>query len=271
MLTEIRGARRAALPEEGSPHTILVCLLGSFRLEHDDRPLDLLIAGKAMTLLAALALHLDSGVPREALLETLWPEQDATQSTVSLNSLVYSLHRRMRDDAHEAAAVVYANGSYFLNRAAGYSTDIARFDALFSRASWLATIGNEAETLVKYRQCVDLYRGDLCTGTDVHAVIERERLRANFLTALTWLAHHALRHGDCAAALHHALRLLACDPCCEDAHRVVMRARLRQGERAQALRQYRLCEHVLRSEFDAAPETLTTELFDRIRTDPGSV
>jgi DNA-binding SARP family transcriptional activator len=50
-----------------------------------------------------------------------------------------------------------------------------------------------------------------------------------------------------------------------------MRAYVRRGERAQALRQYRLCEHVLRREFDTAPEPLTTELFERIRASPAGV
>lgn len=50
-----------------------------------------------------------------------------------------------------------------------------------------------------------------------------------------------------------------------------MRCYVRQGERAEALRQYRLCESVLRVEFDALPEPATTALFAQIRLDPGSV
>ncbi len=249
----------------------LVCLLGSFRLLHDDRPVDFLVAGKAMALLSALALHLDAGVPRESLLELLWPDQDMAQSTVSLNSLVYSLHRRLRVDDREAAAVVHANGSYYLNRAAGFSTDIARFDRLISRGNWLATTGDGAAAAAAYRRALALYRGDLCTGADVFAVIERERLRASFLSVLAWLADRAYHEGDFSTALDLALRLLACDPCREDAHRVVMRAHVRRGERAQALRQYRLCEHALLREFEIEPEAMTTELFERIRRDPGSV
>ena len=64
---------------------------------------------------------------------------------------------------------------------------------------------------------------------------------------------------------------LICDPCREDGYRLAMRAYVRRGERAQALRQYRLCEHVLRREFDTAPEPLTTELFERIRASPAGV
>ncbi len=257
--------------EPESRDKTLVCLLGSFRLLHDDRPLDLLVAGKAMALLSVLALHLESGVPREMLLELLWPDQDAAQSTVSLNSLVYSLHRRLRVDDLDAPAVIHANGSYYLNRDAGFSTDIALFDLLISRGNWLATTGNAAEAAHYYQRALDLYRGDLCTGTDVFAVIERERLRASYLTVLARLAEHAYRADDFNTALELALRLLACDPCREDAHRMVMRAHVRRGERAQALRQYRLCEHALMREFEIEPEALTTELFDRVRLDPSSI
>jgi hypothetical protein len=50
-----------------------------------------------------------------------------------------------------------------------------------------------------------------------------------------------------------------------------MRCCVRSGERAQALRQYRLCVDILRSEFDALPEPATVALFDQVRRDPGSV
>jgi DNA-binding SARP family transcriptional activator len=167
--------------------------------------------------------------------------------------------------------VLYANGAYTLNVAAGYSTDIARFDALIRAGDRLAAAGLPAEATVHYELAVDLYRGDLCGGGDVYAVIERERLRASYLTVLAWLADSAAGEGDDATALEHALRLLACEPCREDAHRLVMRAHVRRGERAQALRQYRLCEQVLRDEFDAVPEALTTELFNRIRSDSARI
>ena len=122
-----------------------------------------------------------------------------------------------------------------------------------------------------YARAADLYRGDLQSGTDVHAVIERERLRAGFLTLLARLADASFEAGDYGACLDYALRLLAGDPCREDAHRLVMRCYVRRGERAQALRQYRLCEDVLRMEFDITPEPATRLLFDQARTDPASI
>ena len=71
--------------------------------------------------------------------------------------------------------------------------------------------------------------------------------------------------------MSHSWHLLAQDPCREDAHRMMMRCYVRQGERAEALRHYHLCENVLRTEFDAAPEPAPMELFELIRLHPGNI
>ena len=101
--------------------------------------------------------------------------------------------------------------------------------------------------------------------TDVGSVLERERLRARFLSLLAYLADEQYRAGEYGACLAQAWRLLGHDPCREDAHRVVMRCYVQRGERAAALRHYHVCAHILRAEFDAAPEPATTALFDQIR------
>ena len=250
---------------------ILVCLLGSFRLHWLGKSGDIFISGKALTLLSLLALHLESGVPRESLLNILWPDQDARHANMSLNNLVYNLQRRLRDESARAPALVFAAGSYYLNPESGITTDIASFDALVSQGNRFLRNGESAQAASCYAQAAALYRGDLCFDADVASIVERERLRAMFLTVLCWLADHAYQSAQYETALQYALRLLSCDPCREDGYRLAMRAYVRRGERAQALRQYQLCEQVLRREFDTAPEPLTTELFERIRAAPAGV
>ncbi|HET7380215.1 MAG TPA: bacterial transcriptional activator domain-containing protein, partial [Gaiellales bacterium] len=61
------------------------------------------------------------------------------------------------------------------------------------------------------------------------------------------------------------------DPCREDGHRTAMRCYVRRGERAQALRQYQMCEVILREEFNATPEPATRALFDKVRLAPEDI
>ena len=72
----------------------------------------------------------------------------------------------------------------------------------------------------------------------------RERLRARHLTLLAYLATDSYDRRDYRAALDYALDLLGNDACARS-HRMVMRCYVKVGERAQALRQYRLCEELL--------------------------
>jgi DNA-binding SARP family transcriptional activator len=149
--------------------------------------------------------------------------------------------------------------------------DVERFETLAARGDRHGRAGDADAAAAAYACAVGLYRGDLQAGSDLHTLLERERLRALYLNLLARLADYTFERGEYGACLERALRLLAHDPCREDAHRLVMRCHVRRGERAQALRQYRLCETVLKTEFDAAPEPGTRDLFDRIRLDPSGV
>jgi DNA-binding SARP family transcriptional activator len=271
------GRTRGPSPDEPRPEVageptrprLLICLLGGFRVLGADA-VPRRVGGKAEALLTALALRNGHGLGQEALLATLWPDSASTLASQSLSSLVYSLHRRLGAELG-AAPVLHADGRYRLNTGAGLSVDVERFEALAAAGDRHGRAGRSEAAAAAYAGAADLYRGDLRAGSDLQTLLERERLRALHLNLLARLADHTFGQGDYAACLERALRLLANDPCREDAHRLVMRCHVRRGERAQALRQYRLCETVLRAEFDATPEPATRDLFDRVRLDPAGV
>jgi DNA-binding SARP family transcriptional activator len=250
---------------------VLVRVLGPFRLVKRDQPVAVRSGGKTEALLCRLALESSNGVPRETLLEALWPDAEPELAAQSLSSLVYSLHRQLGDALGGAAPVTHEQGAYRLNQEAGVGVDLACFDLLVGAGDRELEHERPELAATLYRRAVGLYGGDLCLAREVRAVVERERLRARYMTVLGWLADHHCAAGDYGAALEFALKLLASDPCREDAHRLVMRCHVRRGERAQALHQYRVCKQILSTEYDAAPEPATTALYDRIRLAPDTV
>lgn len=252
-------------------YPVLVCLLGTFRVLKMGKPVMGANSGNMETLLRYLALHYDHPVSREALLYAIWPEADCVQAGQSLNSLIYSLRKLLRGETSDVLPVLQMDGYYELNSRAGVSVDVVCFDQLVDAGDGRAQSGNMTTAIAAYSRAVRLYRGDLRTGDDVAEVIERERLRARFLSLLANLADYHYGVGNYTAALDYAGRLLTHDPCREDACRVLMRCYVRRGERAQAFRQYALCCEVLHTEFNATPEAATLALYDQIRLDPGSV
>ncbi len=250
---------------------VTVCLLGNFRLFKGNQPIAVRNNGKMEALLCTLALRGEQGIPRDQLLQAIWPESDnSTLAGQALHSLVHYLHKSL-GGIIGAAPILHVDGYYCLNTQSGIAVDVGQFEALINAANRDWRAGKYPSAVELYRHALDLYRGDLCSSTTIHALVERERLRALHLTVLARVADFYFADEDYAGCLDYASRLLRFDPCREDAHRFMMRCYVRLGERAQALRQYRLCAAVLQAEFEATPELATTALFHSIQSDPGSV
>ena len=247
-----------------------VCVLGQFLLLVRGSPISVRNGGRTEAFLSALALRHGLRVPRETLLAEVWPDSDPILSAQALNSLVHSIHKLMGSAIGGAPPVLCRQGAYQLNLEAGVQVDVAQFDE-YAKAGDAFGLAETQASLACYQRAIDLYRGDLCAGDDHYAVIERERLRARYLTILARSAGYQFDDGRHEAALSLAEQLLRTDPCREDAHRLVMRCYMLRGERAQAMRQFNLCARVLMDEFEAAPEPATIALFDQIRLDPASV
>ena len=249
---------------------VVIRMLGTFALIKNGMPLPVRSGGKTEALLSALALRCYRRIPRSVLLGEVWPEADPDLSIQALNSLVHSLRRLLSDALGGEPPVTCTQGAYQLNLGAGVGVDYARFDELANEGDLEARVAPEG-AITSYERALSLYDGDLCAGDQHAAVVERERLRARYLTLLVRCAFHYYERRDIEQALRLALRLLEHDPYREDAHRLVMRCHVIRGERAQALRQYRICGQMLRAEFDAAPEADTIALYDLIRLEPGSI
>src|SRR5207247_660928 len=87
-----------------------------------------------------------------------------------------------------AAPVVHDHGKYQLNVDAGVGVDVMCFDATVEAGEQNIRVGRRGAATVLFRRALAWYKGDLCGGEDTQAVIERERLRAQYLTILARLA-----------------------------------------------------------------------------------
>lgn len=254
------------------PTRVEICMLGGFRVLARGHQVNLKPGGKAQSLLATLALDGKVGLPRDQLLETLWPSTDEGLAGQSLNTLMYSLHRSLGVALDGRPPIRHGDGLYRLNAEAGVAVDIAVFDFAADDGDRAIQAGDDEAALGSYGMAAVVYQGDLVAATsDIRHVIERERLRARYLGIRGRLADLRFRSGDLVGALAGAFDVLSHDPCYEDAHRLVMRSYNRLGQRSQALRQYGICRDALAAEFDAVPEPATEELYAQLRVQPSRV
>jgi LuxR family transcriptional regulator, maltose regulon positive regulatory protein len=139
-----------------------------------------------------------------------------------------------------SAYVVRDGATYRLRPEADIWLDAAVFEQECAAGIRLITRGTPERAIEHLLAALQLY-GDNYLPDALYedwAGGERERLLALYLRAADALAATLVERGRYDEALDVCRRILAHDPCWEQAYRLMMRAYARQGNRPQALRIY---------------------------------
>ena len=220
-------------PGERPQPQLRVYLLGRFEVVRADAPIPLHAwrRRRPADLLKLVALAPGHAVPREAAIDTLWPEKDQASGANNLHRALYDLRQILG-----GRWVDIDRGHLALRPDVWVDVDA------FERA--VAQGGREG-----WKAAVALYGGDLSPEDLESAWLQSRRavLRTRFVEAAFPLAREAAAEGDAQLAIPLLRRVIAVDAAAEDAHRALMRLLAENGRRAEALRQYDACEVALRA------------------------
>ncbi len=259
----------AQLAPAARPGRYQATFFGEFALLRDDRPVALGQQWSSLELCRYLIAQRGRPVPRDQLLEVLWP--DAPDSPNGLHRLHVAVSTLRRLAAPDGAArdFIQFKGECYEVPADIVDTDIARFDHSYSEAKACLARGDYAGAATIFRATIALYRGDFLAD---HPYAEwthllRAHYRERRLTALSVLCECAERARDLREVIDLAAEILVADNLRETAHRHLMRARYDSGERGLAIRQYETCARLMRGELGVDPSPHTRRLYEAIRDD----
>jgi len=212
---------------------------------------------------------------REQAVELLWPE---AAPEAGFNSLRYTVHE-LRAILDEPGAVTshVRNVGRALQLAPGDDAGDDWLDAIaFARQ---ATAALASRDVAACRAALALYDGDYLPDDlyEEWAVARRENLREQYIALLGHLAM-LYQGGEAVGAAEECWRrVLALDPCREEAARRFMATLAGDGRRAEALRVYAALVAALKEELDVRPDRETVLLWeglvaaDPIHAPPGNV
>jgi len=227
-----------------------VNLLGPMDIHYDGQQLCKPPTLKSRSLLAYLVLHRDRPQARERLADLFWGDRPERRARRSLTTALWHIRRCFPEEGLILSEL-----------------DTVQFDPRCEL--WLDVDGFQAKAsrqdIASLQSAMTLYRGDFLDGFyDDWIITERYRLEHLFSEALTRLMTAQETRGDHKTALSTAARLLQQDELREDAHRVIMRAYCRLGQRNAALEQYHHCQQIIQEELGVEPTAETTELNQQI-------
>lgn len=235
-------------------------------------PPDRVTRRKALTLLKALLTYNGRPVPKDTLIELLWPEVEPEAGGGRLRVVVHALRQLIEPPGLGGKWVFIQNEGdcYYFDTHAPCRIDVKEFRMLADLGQRAAAKGHAEAATHAYEAAVQLYRGDFLEDEPFTewCWAEREHLRETCLDALKRLAALYAKAGErerSLRSLRHALRI---DPLREEIHRELMRALWATGRRDEALRQYEVCRGLLKRELDVTPLPETHQLVQQIRTSP---
>ncbi|MBI2964771.1 MAG: winged helix-turn-helix domain-containing protein, partial [Chloroflexi bacterium] len=255
-----RSAGRATAAEQAD---LRFECLGSFRLAGRGGPVSPDVFGrlKALTLLKFLVSQRGRPVPREALIEVLWPEADPVRAAANLRVVLHALRRGLTVAASRDGSqlLVSAGDMVYLDPSRRMWVDAEEFVALARLAGVLEGEGKVDEALDAMRRAARLYKGDYLEDEPYSdwCLLERERLKETYLNLLRQTARIEAQRGELPRAVETCRAALRVDPLREDVHRRLIRLLIDLGHVADAVHQYNVCRRELRNGLGAEPSSET--------------
>jgi DNA-binding SARP family transcriptional activator len=204
------------------------------------------LTGRELELLVALSLRREV-VPRGRLADLIWPELDDYGAR---NALSVCLHR-LRAHLGSDDAIVRSGEGYRLHDDAW--VDLWEIDRLVGSVRARGAIGDVERAAL--RECHARLREPLparMRSWEWFEPTERHVGELRLEVAMR-LAADLLQNGDAQEALVLAHEMIAYDPCDEPAREIAIRAYLRLGDRAAALRHFRQYRETLQAELQCDP------------------
>ncbi len=268
------GTPRQKAPNPGTQNPVAsqpllrALFFGHFELRCEDENITLGRNGKALTILKYLLAHRSRPVSQDHLMGWLWPESNLKKARWSLNSAIHTL-RKLLNECPSSTPLNYVlleEGYYRLCPFIGVRTDVEDFEECYERGRTLERANRMAEASSEYERAIALYRGDYLIE-DLYedwTMVERERLSNAYMDMLGKLAVYYMEAGQHQESIQACYRVLEKDRCHEESFRLLMRCYVKLGLRGRALRQYRLCEKVLKQEYGTDPSPETQALYESL-------
>lgn len=233
----------------------------------DGRPIN--IKGQRIqSILACILFHGTKGIERDRLIQYFWPDVHLDSGRNSLNVAISQLRAALRPHFEGIDLLPLCQNKYIFSTEIILKSDVSSFQALLSRGKMLnAEENNNPIAEAVYRQAIDAYRGDFLPEFEVQewTSIIRDSLKELNFQSLEWLVSYYLHTEQFRKAIRMGLLLLEMDNCMELAHRQLMYAYYKCGQRAKALKQYGKCKEALFKLLEVGPSKETNELYEIIK------
>lgn len=251
-----------------TPYRLRICMLGSFELEVNGKavPTTAWKSKKALTLFRYLAARRGEKIPKDKLIDMLWPETEFHVSMEqNLHTCVYFARRVIEPDIKPygpSEFLVYSNGLYWLEQGNACWIDSEEFEGFYIAGKRLQQ-SEQAQAMDAYMEALGLYKGDFLAEEPYldWATDAREYYREMYIDVTLRLATLLAATGDVSEAVRVCRNALRRDPYREDLYYAIMGHLIEAGRHNEATTQYQAYAQMMKNEFGLEPSREARALY----------
>lgn len=260
--TESISEKAAGVPQ------IQIYVLGRFQLFLGET----LVTGKEWSarqpqlLLKALITRGTENVPKDLLIEDMWPDTPPDDGKRNFKVVLHRLRKTLGNLTGPRSPYIWFKGNKIsLNRGL-VRLDIDEFLSLYKRARRAEQAGDIKGSIAYGNSTIELYKGDYLEDElyTPWTALKREEIRAIYIDILRRTAANYENQGSSRRSIDLYKLVVKTDPTLEEAYQKLMLTYSNLGMKTEAVRVYNECSKALYRELGVNPDKLTTSIYERI-------
>ena len=222
-------------------------------------------------LLKALIAHGTRRVPKDLLMEAIWPEGKPTAVEESFKVALYRLRKTLEPQINRnfGSSYLHLEGNLVSLDEELCEVDLLKFMSLVEEGRRLESLVNAGNALKIHEEAVALYTGEfLCEDLyEPWAARKREEIGRIYIELLLRAAELYERRGALRKAISVFKKVIQSDPLMEEAYQRLMILYDRLGKQNEVLKVFESCKIALQEGLGVDPESLTVSIYKRIQKD----
>jgi DNA-binding SARP family transcriptional activator len=252
---------------------IRVQTLNGFRVYRDDHRMKDEEWGGSLpqSLLKAIITRGGRQIPKERIIEDLWPGAPQSASETNFKVNLHRLRRMLEPSMLKelGSSYIRLKGNLVSLDEELFEIDVDNFTELIRKANKPRSKGDTKYAIRCLSEAIKLYQGDFLEEDLYNEAIrrEREKLRQRYAEAMFQLASLYEMKGALKKAEDLYKKIIVFDPFSETAHQKLMINCANRGRTSEAIQAYVKYKNALRAELDTEPDDITRSVYERILDD----
>lgn len=264
-LAKLRDIHKLIIPK------LRIETLGGFKILKNNKTVENINweGSRPKLLLKAIVFHGGKEIPKDVLIENIWPESNAKSGEKNFKINLHRLRKALEPDADQVFGY-----SYLLHKSGLISfdeelvsIDIDEFLKFCLKGEQKEKNNNKDQAILFYDKAVHLYKGDYFVEEPYVEWLSarRDLFRIKYIEILQKKAmlHESLSQTDLAEEAWQ--KILESDPLFEKAYQKLMLMYKNAGMKNRALNIFKKCKTIFRQELDIDPDHETIKIYNQIK------